>query len=141
MSMRIDGGLVLLPGADDPVKASISVHNERIVGVNMQSVSEETFDAEGMLIAPGIIDLGVFATDKPAFRFGGITRAALLPDQSPVHDDPATVRFAALKGKPDFLGASACRRNPQFGRRTYGRNCSDERSRSKGSVNRTQMDR
>lgn len=25
-----------------------------------------------------------------------------MPDQSPVHDDPATIRFAALKGKPDF---------------------------------------
>lgn len=62
----------------------------------------ETIDAKGMLVAPGIIDLGVFATDKPAFRFGGITRAALMPDQSPVHDDPATVKFAGLKGKPDF---------------------------------------
>ncbi len=102
MSMRIDGGLVLLPGADNPVKASISINNDRILGVNLQSDGGETLDADGLLIAPGIIDLGVFATDKPAFRFGGITRAALLPDQSPVHDDPATVRFAALKGKPDF---------------------------------------
>ena len=59
-------------------------------------------DASGLIVAPGIIDLGVFKTDKPAFRFGGITRAALMPDQSPVHDDPATVRYAALKGKPDF---------------------------------------
>jgi dihydroorotase len=46
--------------------------------------------------------LGVFKTDKPAFRFGGVTRAALMPDQAPVHDDPATIRYAALKGKPDF---------------------------------------
>jgi dihydroorotase len=59
-------------------------------------------DASGLVVAPGIIDLGVFATDKPAFRFGGITRAALMPDQSPVQDDPATIRFAARKGKPDF---------------------------------------
>ncbi len=102
MSMRIDGGLVLLPGADDPVKASISINNDRIMGVNVHTEGGETLDADGLLIAPGIIDLGVFATDKPAFRFGGITRAALLPDQSPVHDDPATIRFAALKGKPDF---------------------------------------
>jgi len=62
----------------------------------------QIFDAKGYLLAPGIIDLGVFKTDKPAFRFGGITRAALMPDQNPVHDDPETIRYAALKGKPDF---------------------------------------
>ncbi len=32
-------------------------------------------DAKGALIAPGLVDLGVFAVDKPAFHFGGITRA------------------------------------------------------------------
>ena len=62
----------------------------------------ETLDATDLIVAPGIIDLGVFATDKPAFRFGGITRAALMPDQSPAHDDPATIRFAGRKGKPEF---------------------------------------
>ena len=53
---------------------------------------------------------GVFAIDKPAFHFGGITRAALMPDQSPPLDHPARVRFAAQSGKPDFwvhpLGAA-----------------------------------
>src|SRR3546814_2773132 len=39
----------------------------------------ERVDAKGQWLAPGIIDLGVFATDKPAFHFGGITRAALMP--------------------------------------------------------------
>ena len=59
-------------------------------------------DAKGALIAPGLVDLGVFAIDKPAFHFGGITRAALMPDQSPPLDHPARVRFAALSGKPDL---------------------------------------
>ncbi|MBW8784810.1 MAG: amidohydrolase family protein [Novosphingobium sp.] len=59
-------------------------------------------DARGALIAPGLVDLGVFAIDKPAFHFGGITRAALMPDQAPPLDHPARVRFAALSGKPDF---------------------------------------
>jgi dihydroorotase-like cyclic amidohydrolase len=55
-----------------------------------------------LLIAPGLVDFGVFAIDKPAFHFGGITRAALCPDQSPPLDHPARVRFAASSGKPDF---------------------------------------
>ena len=40
---------------------------------------DETIDANGALVAPGLVDLGVFAIDKPAFHFGGITRAALIP--------------------------------------------------------------
>ncbi|MCB2078670.1 MAG: amidohydrolase family protein [Novosphingobium sp.] len=59
-------------------------------------------DARGALVTPGIVDLGVFAIDKPAFHFGGITRAALMPDQTPPLDYPARVRFAAQSGKPDF---------------------------------------
>src|SRR3546814_5924075 len=62
----------------------------------------EIIDAGGLLIAPGIIDLCVFKTDKPAFHFGGITRAALMPDQSPPLDDPGLVQHAARAGKPDF---------------------------------------
>lgn len=59
-------------------------------------------DAGGKLLAPGLVDLGVFAIDKPAFHFGGITRAALMPDQWPPLDHPARVQFAAISGKPDF---------------------------------------
>lgn len=63
---------------------------------------DEVVDAGGALIAPGLVDFGVFAIDKRAFHFGGITRAALMPDQSPPLDHPARVRFAASSGKPDF---------------------------------------
>ncbi len=63
---------------------------------------DEVLDARGQLIAPGLVDFGVFAVDKPAFHFGGITRAALMPDQSPPLDVPSRVRFVAQSGKPDF---------------------------------------
>lgn len=59
-------------------------------------------DARGKLLAPGLVDLGVFAVDKPAFHFGGITRAALMPDQSPPLDLPSRVGFIAKSGKPDL---------------------------------------
>src|SRR3546814_14553279 len=45
---------------------------------------------------------GVFATDKPAFHFGGITRAALMPDGGRPLDDPGLVERAAKGGKPDL---------------------------------------
>jgi len=63
---------------------------------------DEVVDAGGKLVAPGLVDLGVFAIDKPAFHFGGITRAALMPDLSPPLDHPARVRFLAQSGKPDM---------------------------------------
>lgn len=62
----------------------------------------EIVDAKGALVAPGLVDLGVFAIDKPAFHFGGITRAALMPDQSPPLDLPSRVSYIAKSGKPDL---------------------------------------
>ncbi|WP_027444009.1 dihydroorotase [Erythrobacter cryptus] len=63
---------------------------------------DEVTDARGQLVAPGLIDFGVFAVDKPAFHFGGITRAALMPDQAPPLDLPSRVGFIAKSGKPDL---------------------------------------
>ncbi|MEM9312416.1 MAG: dihydroorotase [Pseudomonadota bacterium] len=63
---------------------------------------EKVLDAGGKLVSPGLVDLGVFAVDKPAFHFGGITRAALMPDQSPPLDYPSRVNYIAKSGKPDL---------------------------------------
>lgn len=100
--INILNGHSVLPGIAKAEAAHIHIENGVIASVGKAAPIAEQLDASGLIVAPGIIDLGVFKTDKPAFRFGGITRAALMPDQSPVHDDPATVRYAALKGKPDL---------------------------------------
>lgn len=70
-------------------------------GVAAQA-GDAVVDARGKLVTPGLVDLGVFAVDKPAFHFGGITRAALMPDQSPPLDLPSRVGFIAKSGKPDL---------------------------------------
>lgn len=72
------------------------------VGAAGPQDGDEIIDAKGKLVAPGLIDFGVFAIDKPAFHFGGITRAALMPDQSPPVDLPSRVSHLAKSGKPDF---------------------------------------
>ncbi|UOR09717.1 dihydroorotase [Qipengyuania flava] len=84
-----DGTLRLVDGMIDAIDASAQD-------------GDETIDANGALVAPGLVDLGVFAIDKPAFHFGGITRAALMPDQSPPLDLPSRVSYIAKSGKPDF---------------------------------------
>lgn len=87
-----------------PEKGALRCADGRIAAVGQiePESAEAVVDAKGALIAPGLVDLGVFAIDKPAFHFGGITRAALMPDQNPVLDRPSTVRFAAQSGKPDL---------------------------------------
>ena len=84
-AVRLTDGLIEAAGADVTAQAGDTV-----------------LDARGKLIAPGLVDLGVFAVDKPAFHFGGITRAALMPDQSPPLDYPSRVAYVAKSGKPDL---------------------------------------
>ena len=95
--LTIVNGLLVTPGAIRCVDGRIDA-----VGEVAPRDGDEIVDARGLMVAPGLVDFGVFAIDKPAFHFGGITRAALMPDQSPPLDHPARVRFAASSGKPDF---------------------------------------
>ena len=98
----VNARLVLPQGA--PRAGALRMAGGRIVALGdcAPDPDDLIIDAKGQLLAPGLVDLGVFAIDKPAFHFGGITRAALMPDQSPPLDHPARVRFAAQSGKPDL---------------------------------------
>ncbi|MEG3085770.1 dihydroorotase [Sphingomonas sp. PB4P5] len=60
----------------------------------------EVIDCRGKILAPAIVDLGVFTIDVPACHAGGIVRVGLMPDQTPVLDDPGIVQRAALIGRP-----------------------------------------
>jgi dihydroorotase len=95
----VGGRVITLSGvAESPLRMA----EGRIAGLDEPIEGDEVVDAKGLLVAPGLIDLGVFAIDKPAFRFSGITRAALMPDQEPPLDYPARVNFIAKSGKPDL---------------------------------------
>ena len=72
------------------------------IGTNVLPDGVETIDCGGRLLAPGLIDLDVFAIDKGAFRAGGIVRVGLMPDQSPVLDAPGIVQRSAEIGKPEL---------------------------------------
>nr|WP_166179893.1 dihydroorotase [Altererythrobacter segetis] len=100
--LTITGGRLVLPGGVRP--GAIRCVDGRIAAVGEVNPAEgdEVIDAAGALVTPGLVDFGVFAIDKPAFHFGGITRAALMPDRSPPLDTPSSVRFAAQSGKPDL---------------------------------------
>jgi dihydroorotase len=101
--LTITGGRLVLPtGAPQPGALRVAEGRIAALGDIGPEPGDEVLDAKGALLTPGLVDLGVFAIDKPAFHFGGITRAALMPDQGPPLDHPARVRFAAQSGKPDM---------------------------------------
>jgi dihydroorotase len=89
--------------ADGIVHGGVLVQGGRIAAIGLFDMPDgiERIDAKGALIAPGLIDVGVFAIDMPAFAAGGITRAVLMPDQSQPVDTVALVQRAAAAGKPD----------------------------------------
>ena len=101
--ITITGGKLVTP--DGVASGAIRLENGLIaaLGANVAPQDgDEVIEARGKLVAPGMVDLGVFAIDKPAFRFGGITRAALMPDQTPALDLPSRVSYIAKSGKPDL---------------------------------------
>jgi dihydroorotase len=83
---RVDGGDVL----------------HVVDGAIAAAANGDIIDAGGKLLAPAIIDMGVFAVDPTAFHFGGIARAGLMPDGPPALDNPSLIDRAAKAGKPDL---------------------------------------
>src|SRR5690242_11211978 len=74
--VAIVGGRLVTP--DGIREGTLRLAEGRIAGFGDPHAGDEVVEASGKLVAPGLVDLGVFAVDKPAFRFGGITRAALM---------------------------------------------------------------
>ena len=101
-ALTITGAQLVLAGGVRPGAIRCIDGLIAAVGDVNPAEGDEVVDAAGALVTPGLIDFGVFAIDKPAFHFGGITRAALMPDRSPPLDTPSSVRFAAQSGKPDL---------------------------------------
>ncbi|QLC21259.1 amidohydrolase family protein [Parasphingopyxis sp. CP4] len=110
-ALSITGGIII-----DPIGGNAEPGDIACTGLNITpdaGKEAQQIDANGLHVAPGIIDLGAFDVDIPACIAGGITRVALMPDQSPVIDEPAMVQHAAAAGKPDLwvhpIGAATLR--------------------------------
>jgi len=98
-ALAITGGRVVTP--EGLIEGGVLVRDGRIAAIGRfdSPADAETIDAKGKLIAPGLIDVGVFAIDRPAFVVGGITRAVLMPDGGQI-ETVALVQHAAASGKP-----------------------------------------
>jgi len=93
---------LICPVAGEIRGQTLLVENGVIMGLGETPEGATVIDCGGKLLAPGIVDLGVFKVDRAACRAGGIVRIGLMPDQSSVLDDPGVVQRAALIGRPDL---------------------------------------
>lgn len=98
----VNARLVCPVGGERP--GALLVRDGAIAAAGTIEIPEgtRTIDLKGRILAPALVDLGVFAVDVAACHAGGIVRVGLMPDQSPVLDDPGIVRRAATSGKPQL---------------------------------------
>ncbi|WP_353216893.1 amidohydrolase family protein [Sandarakinorhabdus sp.] len=101
--IAITGGRVICPASGHDGVATILLQDRVVASIGQFEPPSHAvhIDARGLVVAPGIIDVGVFRAHPPACHAGGITRVVLMPDQSPPLDDPALVAYAQGSGKPD----------------------------------------
>lgn len=102
--LAITNALLVNPTSSDVAPGTILIDDGRITEIGDIAIPQhaQIHNAGGQLLAPGIIDIGVFAADRAAFHFGGVTRAALMPDGPPALDNPGLIERAAKAGKPDL---------------------------------------
>ena len=99
-TLAIRNGRIVDPVAGTVTEGGVLIRDGLIEAVGdiehgLFRKSDVVADARGALIAPGLVDVGVFAIDPLAACAGGITTSLLMPDQAPPLDAPALIRQAA----------------------------------------------
>src|SRR5437016_5870643 len=108
-SLLIRGGHVIDPAARIDALMDIMLRDGRVAEVappnKIRGGAEEKFDARGLIVAPGFIDLHVhlrepgqtyketIATGTAAAAVGGFTSVCSMPNTSPVVDSPEWVTW------------------------------------------------
>ncbi len=118
MRILIKNGHVIDPANGIDEVTDIFVENGIISEVgtdpDLEGIDMEIIDAEGMCVAPGLVDMHVHLREPGqeykediesgtmAAVFGGVTSVACMPNTEPVADNEAIVRF--IKTKADECG-------------------------------------
>lgn len=105
-NLLIRGGRVIDPANKINDIADVLISDGKIsaVGSNLETQSENIYDAAGKIVTPGLIDMHVhfrepgqeakedFVSGSKAAAAGGFTTVATMPNTSPVVDNAALVR-------------------------------------------------
>ena len=115
MKLLLKSGRVVNPATNFNDMVDILIEDEKIIkiGADLQSDDAEIFDATGLIIAPGLIDMHVhlrepgqeakedIGSGTRAAAAGGITTVACMPNTSPVIDNSVLVQGIAQRAQQD----------------------------------------
>lgn len=112
MITHIKNARLLCPANGWDETGSLLIEDGQIAAIGKVSgTADETIDAQGLCLAPGLIDLRVktgepgaeqketLATASRAAVAGGVTSMVVMPDTNPVIDDVALVQFITNRGR------------------------------------------
>ena len=112
MITHIRNARLLCPANGWDETGSLLIEDGQIAAIGKVSgTADETIDAQGLCLAPGLIDLRVktgepgaeqketLATASRAAVAGGVTSMVVMPDTNPVIDDVALVQFITNRGR------------------------------------------
>jgi dihydroorotase len=116
-ALLIRGGRVIDPASRLDAKVDILIENGRIaqIGDNLKAKNAEVFDATGLVVTPGFIDIHThlrepgredketIATGSQAAAAGGFTAVCAMPNTTPVNDSASTTRFIVETAKREAI--------------------------------------
>jgi dihydroorotase len=123
VSLLIRGGRILDPSRGMDETGDILIEDGRVAGVGADLAAStpelangaEVFDADGLVVAPGFIDLHVhlrepgeeyketIASGAAAAAAGGFTSVCAMPNTSPVNDNASVTRYIIEKARQAAL--------------------------------------
>ncbi len=113
MKTLIRNGRVVDPASGRDEMADVAIASGRIVriGAVADFTAEREFDASGLVVAPGLVDLaarlrepgqeheGMLESELAAAAAGGVTSLVCLPDTDPVLDEPGLVEMLKFRAR------------------------------------------
>ncbi len=108
MKIAIRKGRVVDPASKFDAPADVFIAAGKIVAIGQQPTdwhSNKEINADGCVVAPGLVDLavhvkrGTLATELAAAAAGGVTSMICSPDTDPVLDEPGLVDMLRLRAQ------------------------------------------
>jgi dihydroorotase len=110
-SLVIKNGRVINPASGYDGVADVLIEDGRIVGIGDDLSAQESFDASGLIVAPGFVDMHVHLRE-PGFEHaetiesgsraaaaGGFTTICPMPNTSPVNDNATVTSYIVDKAR------------------------------------------
>lgn len=111
MSLVIAGGHLIDPASGKSEPMDVLIEGERIVKIGKNLKGDETLDARGCIVCPGLVDIHVhfrepgfesketIATGSRAAARGGVTSVVTMPNTKPPIDNAGMIEFSNRRAR------------------------------------------